>query len=80
MSLAKKILYVLLGICRILVGMTIVYAGIQLIRREGLFAASDFGGSATGLFTIVIGMYCISLGVLSIFNINKKNQHFSLDE
>ena len=80
MTFAERLFSVLLGCCRIIAGMIIGHAGLQLIRGEGLFAAVDFAGAGTGLFTMIIGLYCISRGILSILPENIKTRYFSLDE
>lgn len=59
MSVAESVLSVLLIVLRACVGFAMIYSGVELIRGEGLLSGSQFDSVMTGLFVIVIGLYCI---------------------
>lgn len=56
-----------LKVIRLVVGVTIVYSGSQLIRGDGLLSHSQFDSIITGVFIILLGAYCIFVSVLAVF-------------
>lgn len=61
--LAEKILNSLFVLARGCMGAVIVYAGTQLLSGSGLLSYSEFDSKITGLFVILLGLYCIFSGV-----------------
>jgi hypothetical protein len=64
MMLAEKILNCLFILARGCMGAVIVYSGAQLLSGGGLLSSSEFDSKITGVFVIVLGLYCIFSGVV----------------
>lgn len=50
------------NICRIGVGVTMIYAGVELLRGDGLLSGTAYDSTLTALFAIGLGVYCIFRG------------------
>lgn len=59
MSAFVKFLTALLTAVRALVGLLIVYAGLELIRGNSLFRDSPYDSAFSGAFVMLIGVVCI---------------------
>jgi hypothetical protein len=64
MSAAGKVFELVVMLCRAIVGGLMIYSGVQLLRGEGLLSDSQFDSVMTGVFVVVLGIYCIFSGVV----------------
>ncbi len=64
MSAAGKIVSALLMVGRACVGGAMIYSGAQLLRGDGLLSNSQFDSIMTGIFILLLGVYCIFSGVV----------------
>lgn len=64
MSAAGKVFELLMLLGRAGVGGLMIYSGVQLLRGEGLLSDSQFDSVMTGIFVVVLGIYCIFSGVV----------------
>jgi hypothetical protein len=64
MLLTEKIFNCLFILARGCVGAVIVYSGTQLLCGGGLLSSSEFDSSITGAFVILLGLYCLFVGVV----------------
>lgn len=67
MSATEMILYVMLTLFRACVGGVMIYSGVELLRGDGLLSGSQFDSNMTGIFVIVLGLYCVFADVLRKF-------------
>lgn len=52
--------------CRVVVGLLVCYAGLELVRGNSLLTGSGFDSLTTGLFVMLLGCYVI---LASLWNV-----------
>ncbi|WP_136795501.1 hypothetical protein [Desulfosediminicola ganghwensis] len=62
MGFAEKVTFVVMNLCRIGIGMVMMYSGWELLRGTGLLSNTGYDSVLTALFVIGLGLYCIFRG------------------
>lgn len=64
MTGAEKILTGLLLLGRACAGGLMIFSGVQLMQGEGLLSDGTIDNTITGVFVVLLGVYCIVQGVV----------------
>lgn len=67
MSAVEKMLNVLLILGRACIGGAMIFAGVQLLRGDGLLSGSSYDSPMIGIFVIILGVYSLYSGVVVWF-------------
>ena len=64
MSFFRKTMLLIIAVCRLVVGVVIIYSGVMMARGEGLLAGSQFDSVLTGLFVAFLGLSCVLAAIV----------------
>lgn len=62
-ELLQRLLILGIGACRVVLGLLVISAGVQLIQRQGLFAFWITEKAIAGIFIIFVGGAFVVLGI-----------------